>query len=94
MRPIWGPFDWDLFSLTALFLGALAAHAFAETHDVAAWRHGVVWLAGTGLCLVGIPFVVNGWGNVRPAGPFVEGRFGWELMDPASAAARWLEPWL
>ena len=24
LRPIWGPFDWDLFAITAFFLAALA----------------------------------------------------------------------
>ena len=94
LRPIWGPFDWDLFAVSAVVLAALAAHLLAEATATAAWRHCVVWIAGFGLLFVGLPFVLLGVAPARPAGPFAEKEFSIELTRPGSEAHQRLAPWL
>ena len=94
LRPIWGPFDWDLFALTALFAGLLAAHVLAQEASDALWQDLVPWLCGFGLCFVGLPLLAMDWIGPLPAGPLLEAVFDWDLMDPTSAAAETLRPWL
>jgi hypothetical protein len=94
LRPVWGPFDWDLFALTALFLAALSAHLLATVLSETTFRHVALWLGGSNLLFVGLPLLLIGFAPVREAGPFVEGRFDFEMIDPDSPALAEIAPWL
>ncbi len=95
LRPLWGPYDWDLFSLTAVSLSTLAAFLLVnglgeELPDLAAL------LVGAALLLVTIPFVVVGIAPSARAGPFDPG----ERIDVSpgesfqDAVQRHVAPWL
>jgi hypothetical protein len=91
LRPFWGPWDWDLFSLTALLLGLLCLHALA------ALRLGpglAVACIGFQLCFVGVPFLWIGAGHPRDVGPFGFSGFDYDLRLPGREAEERLRPWL
>jgi len=94
LRPIWGPFDWDLFAVSAVALAALAAHGLAEATAETTWRHLTVWLAGFGLLFVGLPFLVLGIAPAKPAGPFAEEQFSTDITRPGTPAQERIAPWL
>ena len=94
LRPVWGPFDWDLFSLTALFLGASAVHLLAGVLPDLALRHALVWLVGWNLLFCGGPLLVIGFAPVRASGPFVPEAFDPAMLDPSSAAFARIAAWL
>jgi hypothetical protein len=94
LRPFWGPFDWDLFSLTALVLSLLAAHLVATGLAPGLRAHLVVWLVGFQLAFVAIPFVATGLGKWRDAGPFQPRQWTVDLRMPNTPAPAELEPWL
>jgi hypothetical protein len=94
LRPFWGPYDWDLFALTALFSAVLAAHLLAQwcedggDEDVA-WR-----LVLAAHVLVTIPILWIGVSVSHPAGPFSEHGFSLLQSKPGTAAHQALKPWL
>jgi hypothetical protein len=94
LRPVWGPFDWDLFSLTALFVASLAAHLLATSLPEVELRHALVWLAGFNLLFVGIPLLLLGFAPLRNAGPFAVEAFDPDMMHPTSPAFAEIAPWL
>jgi hypothetical protein len=94
LRPIWGPFDWDLFAVSAVVLAALAVHGLAEATAEATWRHLTVWLAGFGLLFVGLPFLLLGIVPAKPAGPFAEEQFSIDITRPGTPAHERIAPWL
>ncbi|HEX5066206.1 MAG TPA: hypothetical protein VFY49_08840 [Myxococcota bacterium] len=94
LRPIWGPFDWDLFAVSAVVLAALAAHGLAVATAESSWRHLTVWLAGFGLLFVGLPFLLLGIVPAKPAGPFAEEQFSIDITRPGTPAQERIAPWL
>jgi hypothetical protein len=91
LRPFWGPWDWDLFALTALLLGCLCLHALASLR----LKQGLaVACIGFQLCFVGIPFLWVGAGNPREVGPFGFSGFDYDLRLPGREPAERLRPWL
>ena len=94
LRPFWGPFDWDLFSLTALVLSLLAAHLVATGLAPSVRAHVAVWLVGFQLAFVAIPFVATGLGKWRDAGPFQPHQWTVDLSLPNTPPPDVLEPWL
>jgi hypothetical protein len=94
LRPIWGPFDWDLFAVTALFLGALSAHLLRGALRDPTYAQVVVWIVGFSLLFVGIPFLLMGVATPGEAGPFAVGEFDFHSIEPTSASFESLEPWL
>jgi len=94
LRPFWGPFDWDLFSLTALVLAVLAAQLVATGFAPCVRAHVVVWLVGFQLVFVAIPFVATGLGGWRDAGPFQPRQWQLDLGEPKTAPPDFIEPWL
>ncbi|MGH7288518.1 MAG: hypothetical protein ACREI8_10925 [Myxococcota bacterium] len=94
LRPVWGPFDWDLFSLTALFLAALSAHLLAGALADLPFRHVLIWLVGFNLLFCGVPLLVIGFAPIRARGPFVPEAFDTAILDPSSAAFARIAPWL
>ena len=94
LRPFWGPFDWDLFSLAALVLSLLAAHLVATGLAPSVRAHVAVWLVGFQLAFVAIPFVATGLGKWRDAGPFQPRQWTVDLRSPNTPPPDVLEPWL
>jgi hypothetical protein len=94
LRPIWGPFDWDLFALTALFVAALAVRLLAAAIPDATYRHVSMWLIGFNLLFVGGPLLAIGFAPIRAAGPFLPEAFDARMVDPGSDAFRRIAPWL
>jgi hypothetical protein len=70
VRPVFGPYEWDLFTVTAVCLAALAAHLLATLPDSTSLAHLCTVLVGATLLLVTIPWVVVGAFIHQPAGPF------------------------
>jgi hypothetical protein len=94
VRPVWGPYDWDLFSLTALSLATLAATLLVRTLGDPPLRElGVVLVAGT-LLVVTLPFVAIGIAPRHAAGPFAYGVESAPGESPVDAFERNLGPWL
>jgi len=94
LRPIWGPFDWDLFAITAFFLAALSAHLLHATLRDPTYAHVVIWIVGFSLLFVGIPLLLMGVATPGDAGPFAVGEFDFHSIEPTSASFKTLEPWL
>jgi len=95
LRPVWGPFDWDLFSITGLFLASLSAHLLATSLSETTFRHVVVWLAGFNLLFVGLPLLAVGFVPALAAGPFALEASDPEMMiDPTSPRFSEIAPWL
>jgi hypothetical protein len=95
VRPVWGPHDWDQFSLTALCLGLLAGTLLVDRFHGEARAHLATLAIGASLLFVSVPFVALSIAPARPAGPFVlrdlpraEGDTSWDLF------LRQVEPWL
>jgi len=94
LRPIWGPFDWDLFAITAFFLAALSAHVLHAALRDPAYLQVVIWIVGFSLLFVGIPFLLIGAATPVSAGPFGVGEFDFKSIEPMSPNFKSLEPWL
>ena len=94
LRPVWGPFDWDLFSLTALFVASLSAHLLAGALAEATLRHVLAWLVGFNLLFCGVPMLTIGFAPIRASGPLVPEAFDVKMLDPSSDAFARIAPWL
>ena len=97
LRPIWGPYDWDLFSLTAVSLASLAALLLVRSLEGPELAHVAAVVVGVSLLFVTLPLVAIGVApGIAPddAGPFArgverdEGESGWDALE------RQIEPWL
>jgi len=96
LRPFWGPYDWDLFSLSALCVSCFAAYLWSRSD--APWTASIGLLAAAaGWLYVALPALAIGLGaGIQPdAGPLVHDRLesepgeeAWEALDRAMA------PWL
>lgn len=94
VRPVWGPYDWDLFSLTAVSLATLAATLLVRAlADPPLRELGVLLVLGT-LLLVTLPFVAIGIAPRHAAGPFAYGVESAPGESPVDAFERNLGPWL
>jgi hypothetical protein len=93
LRPFWGPFDWDLFSATALVLACLAVRLVFERAPARAPSVAVACI-GFQLLFFGIPFLWIGTGAVREAGPFGFRGFDYDLRRAGTPAPERLAPWL
>ena len=94
LRPIWGPFDWDLFAITAFFAAALAAHLLRASLRDPTVTQVVIWIIAFSLLFVGIPFLAMGVATPGVAGPFGAGEFDFHSVEPGSPGFEILEPWL
>ncbi len=94
LRPMWGPYDWDLFSLGAVCLASWAACAFLTGADEDRSRGLVTLAVGASLLLVTLPFVAIGMGLGRPAGPFAETFERRADETIRQTLERAIEPWL
>ncbi|MDG2050879.1 MAG: hypothetical protein P8M78_12020 [Myxococcota bacterium] len=92
VRPFWGPFDWDLFAVTGLFFGALAAQLLASPPARRFFNEVVAVAIGFQLVYIGLPFVLLAAIETRPAGPFATGVFPTEFFRGAPPPPP-LMPW-
>ena len=94
VRPVWGPYDWDLFSLTAATLACLAAYLLVQSlSEPPLLELAIVVVAGT-LLLFTIPFLAIGIAPANEAGPFAFGLASQAGESPVDAFERQLGPWL
>jgi len=94
VRPVWGPYDWDLFSLTAAALACLAAYLLVRVLPDPPLTELAVILVGATLLLVTIPFLAIGIAPVHQAGPFAFGLVSRAGESPVDAFERQIGPWL
>ena len=80
LRPIWGPYDWDLFSLTAVCVMCLAAYLLLVEFDQPRLAHFYLVLISGSLLLAAIPLLLAGLATPVDAGPF---------SDPGIRRRRW-----
>jgi hypothetical protein len=95
VRPVWGPYDWDLFSLTAALVGTLAGHLLlTATSRRTAVELGALAVAVSAL-MVTVPLLVVGLVDVRAVGPFgIQLSSGPPGETPEEALIRLIGPWL
>jgi hypothetical protein len=93
LRPFWGPWDWDLFSATALVLACLAARLVFELAPARAPSLAVACI-GFQLLFFGIPFLWIGAGTPREAGPFGFRGFDYDLRQAGTPPPERIAPWL
>lgn len=95
VRPVFGPYEWDLFIVTAVCLAALAAHLLANTRCTPSLLHLCTLLLAASTLLVAVPWIAVGVHAHRNAGPFAI-----DALHPAPDGSfyedfvRKLEPWL
>jgi hypothetical protein len=94
LRPFWGPFDWDLFSLTALCLSLLAAHLLLTSLRARELRLVLPWLTGFQLLFVTLPFLLAGAVDGRGDGPFRRGAWKFDLQKAGTPPPAHVAPWL
>jgi hypothetical protein len=96
VRPVYGPYDWDLFCLAAVIFTALVGHVLVNEVGREAREQLAVLLIGAGALLVTIPFLAINLGPSREAGPFAIDALQREqvLEDADRRFERILEPWL
>jgi len=94
LRPFWGPWDWDLFSLAAVTGGAWLAHRLAAVLSEDALRDWGSLLVSLQLLLVTLPFLAAGIGVRHEAGPFAPALFELQTARPMTPPGPRLAPWL
>jgi hypothetical protein len=95
VRPVWGPYDWDVFALPAACGGALAAHLVV--HELSGDRraHVCALVIAASILLVLLPFVAIGIAPSQPSGLFAD-----EHIERAPGESEWeaferkIGPWL
>ncbi len=91
VRPFWGPWDWDLFAISALVIACLCVRALASLRLAPGLAVACI---GFQLCFFGIPFLWIGAGQPRDVGPFGFRSFDYDLRLPARPPPARLAPWL
>jgi hypothetical protein len=95
VRPVYGPYDWDLFSATAVLVSALAGHLLVREVRDPPLRDIAVLAVGAGLLFTAIPMLIIGVAPSRDAGPFSR-----DLAKPVhgepfdESFERQIAPWL
>lgn len=95
LRPMWGPYDWDLFSLTAFCFSTLAAGLLGGVSDATRFAHRTLAICGASLLAVSAPWIAIGVHPTRDAGPFSRPRIERAPDESAfDALGRHLAPWM
>ena len=94
LRPVWGPFDWDLFAVTGLWIGFLAAILLAGLEARALRNHVAVAALGLQLGFVAIPLIAIGQGASRDEGILEQSHFDSRLARPGRRPPRPIARWL
>jgi hypothetical protein len=82
LRPFWGPYDWDLFAITAFSVSLLAGHLLLTSFEARTRAHVATWLLGFQILFVGLPFLVLGVVQPRDGGPFIGKKYLHSIMTP------------
>jgi hypothetical protein len=95
VRPVYGPYDWDLFSLTAALATLLAGHLLVTSMPRQGFSDLAALLIGSALLFTAIPFLIVGFSPRADAGPFATDQArpvpGERFEDSFN---RLIEPWL
>ena len=94
LRPSWGPFDWDLFAVTGLWIGFLGAILLAGLEAREVRTHVAAAALGLQLCFVGLPLVLIGQGATIDAGLFDKKDFDPRLLQRGRPVPKHIAPWL
>lgn len=94
VRPMWGPFDWDLFAMTALLLAVLALCGLDATLPSPDRSASIAALVAFQLLFVGAPFVAMGVLSSGAAGPFEQRLFHPSMADTGRTPMGEVIPWL
>jgi len=95
LRAFWGPFDWDLFSITALLLTLAGARAASITIPRTMARHALVAAIVLQALFIAAPMLALRTAPPRDAGPFaVTGYLHPDLHAPQTPPPAAIEPWL
>jgi len=94
LRPVWGPYDWDLFAITAFFAMALAVVSLDAALDAESFDHASVCIVGFTLLFVTLPFLATAVATPRAAGPFTHGHPEWQAETARGRPHPDLAPWL
>jgi hypothetical protein len=96
LRPFWGPFDWDLFAITACCASLLAGHLLVTSLELETRTHVATCLIGFQILFVGLPFLVLGVVQPLDGGPFIGKKYVRTIMDlrPGQRPVGALVPWL
>jgi hypothetical protein len=95
LRPIGGPFDWDLLSVAAVHLAFLAGALIVAVGDTRVRTHLFAAAIGLQILFFGIPFSAMAFGTANEAGPFVENAYpSWTPYSAERPPRRTVGPWL
>ena len=94
LRPVWGPFDWDLFAVTGLWIGFLGAILLAGLEARALRNHVAVAAVGLQLCFVALPLVAIAQGASHEGGVFERSHFDSRLARPGRRPPKHIARWL
>ncbi len=94
IRPVWGPFDWDLFAVPALFTAFAVGMGVARIESRSFRTHVAIAGAGLQIFFVGIPMLGIGQGASIEAGPLVLEKFELRLNRTGKRPPRHIAPWL
>ena len=97
LRAFWGPFDWDLFSITALMLVITQARILSERiASPVTLRHAAICIVAFQLYAVGVPFLMLDRRPAIDAGPFAEqGNYlHTDLLETQTSPPDAIAPWL
>jgi hypothetical protein len=70
VRPVYGPYDWDLFSLTAVWTSLTAASALSRKLPARAFLDLATLVTGLAAFTTAIPMLVIGLSARPESGPF------------------------
>jgi hypothetical protein len=94
VRPASGPFDWDMLSVTALFLVFFAGVLLSQMSIESGRRHLAAAVIALQFLFFGLPLSAIALGGAEPAGPFIEEAFPrWRPESPRRAPPK-IHPWL
>jgi hypothetical protein len=91
---VWGPFDWDLFAVPALFTAFAVGMWVARIESRSFRTHVAIAGAGLQIFFVGIPMLGIGQGASIEAGPLVVEKFELRLNRTGKRPPRHIAPWL
>lgn len=95
LRPFWGPYDWDLFSISAVAIGFVAVRLLALWPEADRRSGRLAWAIAVQLAFVGIPFLVMNALDLVPAGPFASFRMlTIDIVEPLARPNPDIAPWL
>jgi hypothetical protein len=94
LRPVFGPFDWELFGVAALWVAFFAGALLARLETAQVRNQVAAAAISLQLCFAGLPLVWIGHGPSVDAGPLHPRRFDVHLLERGKPAPKALRRWL